>query len=279
MDYVTRSVLGAKLQTSQLLGLPFAIPQHATLNEKLNINPSIAIPDTVIPTVKYGVIGNGGHRMVSGTDGISYPDVIQHLPRHTGLYNQLPFALREPTDDFTVAEISKYRLRTLVTINGVQYVAYYGKELDLSSTVPELYYYSVANGVTTATSFAPNSSDLNPTPPSLSSTGVVETTGDYIAASAQVPFKMSQADIEEFENVCKIMYGSTNYAMISEIGLCAGMDKQVNVSLNGNNVTITEAVGVVITGFIAAFYPAKFCTTGIDIALNVGALETMLASS
>lgn len=279
MNSVIRSVYGAKLQTAQLLGLPLVIPAHSTLNEKFNINANMSVPDTTIPHLKYVGIGNGGHRMVAGANGISFPQPIQHLPRHAALYNQLPFVLRLPTNDLTPAQRAAYRLRTTLTIAGVTYIAYYLKVLDLSGAIPEMDYYTVANGVTTATSFSPNSSDLNPTPPDLNSTGVISTTGDYIAATSRVPFVMTASDLAEFSNVANVLYNDTNMAIISEIALCSGVDKDVIGSFNGVSASYTEAIGVQVMSFISAFYATQFSNTGINVAFDVGSVEALLATT
>lgn len=279
MKSVVRSIYGAALQTAHLLGLPHVIPAHSTLNEKFNINANISIPDTEIPRIRYVGIGNGGHRVVVGANNISYNQPIQHLPRHAGLYNQLPFVLRPVTNDLTPQERTKYRLRTVIQHGGLSYAAYYLKTLDFTDSVVDMEYFTVDNGVTTSSTFAPNSSDLNPTPPDLTSSGVVSTSGDYIAATSQVPFIMGSLDIDEFANVANILYGSTDYAIISEIALCSGMDKVVTGSFNGVAASYTEAIGVQVNDFISTYLATSYSNQGIDISFDVGSLEAMLTLS
>lgn len=276
MNSITRTVYGARLQTAQLLGLPLVIPAHSTLNERFNIAANITVPDNVIPRIAYAAIGNGGHRMVVGANQISFPQPIKHLPRHAGLYNQLPFVLRTLDNDLTSSQRAQYRLRTIIQVNGTAYAAYYLKVLDLSNSVPELEYYTVRDGVTSAASFSPNSNDLNPTPPALTSTGVVETTGDYIAATAQVPFKMTLDDLQEFMNVCNIIYDDPNYAMISEIALCSGVDKEVTGDFGGVVSSYKEAIGVQVFSFMCAFYATQFSNSGIDLTFDLGSVEALL---
>lgn len=279
MQSVVRSVNGARLQTAQLMGLPLVIPAHSTLNEKFNIQANVSVPEAQQPHLKYVTIGNGGHKMVTGTGGISRPVPIQHKPRDNALYNHLPFVLRAPGNDLTALERSKYRLRTSMQLAGINYSAYYLKELDLSDTGVETNYYTVADGVTTASAFSPNSGDLNPTPPDLTNTGVVETTGDYIAASARVPFVMTTDEMSEFMNVCNLIYGDPSYAIISEIGLCSGVDKVVSGTFDGVAASYTEAIGVQIASFISAFFAAQFSNTGVNLMLDVGSVEPMLTLS
>lgn len=276
MKSIVRSVYGAALQVAQLMKLPHVIPAHSTLNEKFNINMNLSITDSDIPSIRYVGIGNGGHKVVVGANNISYNQPIQHLPRHAGLYNQLPFVLRPITNDLSAQERAKYRLRTIIQHGGVSYAAYYLKTLDLTGSVVDMEYYTVDNGVTTSSTFAPTSSDLTPTPPDLTSTGVVSTSGDYIAATSQVPFKLTSNDIDEFSNVANILYGSTDYAIISEIALCSGIDKVVTGNFNGVAASYTEAIGVQINDFISTYLATSYSNQGIDLTFDIGSLEAML---
>jgi hypothetical protein len=276
MESIVRTVYGAELQTTQLLNLPLILKQYSTLNEKFSIHNDVAIADTDQPSVKYVTIGNGGHRMVMGASNISRPEPVQHTARDAALYNHLPFVLRLPNDDLTALERTKYRLRRLETHDGTVYVAYYLKVLDLSATVPQLELRTVADGVTTSTDFSPTIADLNPTPPALNPGGVLITTGDYIAATAKVPFILSTSDIDELLNVCNIIYSDDNYAMISEIGLCSGVDRAVVGDFNGVSTGYTDAIGVQIVSFINAFFAVKFSNNGVNILFDIGNSEPLL---
>ena len=278
MQSTVRTVYSAALQTATLLDIPLTIKDHSTLNEKFNVLANQSISSSERPKMQYVCIGNGGHRVVTGSNGIPYIDPIQHRPRDAALFNHLPFVLRTLDNDLTAAEVAKYRLRVLVTINGINYAAYYMKVLDLSTTVEEMDLYTVAHGVTTSTAFSPNSGDLNPTPPTVSSTGVVSTTGNYIAASAQVPFVMSTNDIAEFANACNILYGNPDYAIISEIALCSGVDKSATGSFNGNTRTYAEVIGAQVMSFVSSFFATQFVNSDINMTLNVGSTEALLAN-
>lgn len=276
MEAIVRTVYGAALQTSQLLGRPLTLKPYSTLNEKFNIHTDVLLANDDNLFLQYATIGNGGHRMVMGTNGISRPEPIQHLPRHSALYNHLPFVLRLPANDLTALERAKYRLRRLETHDSVQYVAYYGKVLDFTNTVPQLELRSVVDGVTTSTLFEPTVQDMSPTPPPLTPGGVITATGDYIAATAKVPFVMSPEDIVEFLQVCNIIYGDDSYAMISEIGLCSGVDRTVVGDFNGTNAGYTDAIGVQIVSFVSAFFAAKFTNNGISVEFDIGSVEALL---
>lgn len=276
MESIVRAVNGALLQTCQLLGLPLVLKPHTTLNEKFNIHADIAINDTDIPHAQYMAIGNGGHRMKVGTGNIAYPEPLQHRPRDMALFNHLPFVLREPLNDLTATERSNYRLRRTETHNGVTYVAYYLKVLNLSKTLPQIEYRTVTDGVTTSTMFEATLGDMNPVAQDIPSTGVVTTTGDYIAATAKVTFDMDANDIAEFLNVVSVLYGDSNYAIISELALCSGVDRSVTGNFNGVSVGYTDAIAVQVVSFISEFYVAKSNNASISVAMDIGSVESML---
>lgn len=276
MERIVRTVYGAYLQTCQLLDLPVIIKPNSTLNEKFNIHTNIAIADSDRPAMLYVGIGNGGHRMVVGSNGIGKPEIIQHTPRHAALYNQLPFVLRLPSEDLIPTERAKYRLRRLETHDGTTYVAYYLKKLDMTNTVPQLELRTVTNGVTNSTVFSPTIADLNPTPPAINPGGVLTTTGDYIAATGKVPFTMDANEVAEFLNVANIIYGDEGYAMISEIALCSGVDRTVVGDFNGSSSGYIDSIGVQIMNFIGQFVHVPSNNSGIDIEFDVGSVEPLL---
>lgn len=273
-DFV-RSIQGAALQTAQLLGKPVVIKPNTSLNQKFEIQAGVAIADTDVVSMKYACIGNGGTKIVQGTNGVNQLKVVQHEPRHSGLYSHVPFVLRLPNDDLTAAQRSKYRLRRYESHDGTNYVAYYLKVLDLDQTSPQLELRTVVDGVTTSVPYAPSLSDLNPTPPTVDDT-VLTTTGNYIAATAKVPFTMDAWEINEYLNVCNILYGDDSYSMISEIGVCSGVDRAVTGDFNGTSAGYTEAIGVQICTFISQIIPVKFINTNFTLTLDTGSLEPLL---
>jgi len=284
MENIVRTVYGAYLQTTQLMQLPFTLLPHTTLNEKFNINSNATLASNQIPFLQYFGIGNGGHQMVLGANNVSVPEPIQHSPTDAALYNQLPFVLRAQNNDLTPAQMLNYRLRTTVSIAGVSYIAYYLKTLNLnttsgtvSNTVAQLMYNTVQNGTVSSTPFVPSAANLNPTPPSTTTTGAVSTTGNYIAATAQVPITLTPFDINEFLNVANIIYGDPAYAIISEIALCSGIDQAGAGTILASNSSFADAIGVQVMTFINTFYAAQFMNSGINLLLDVGAVEPLFA--
>ena len=282
MQNIIRTAQSALVQTQLMLGLTPTILPHTTLNEKFNINQTVLMGPTDKLAAQYIAIGNGGHRMTTGTGGITYPVAIQHATTDCALYNHLPFILRLPSNDLTPLERANYRLRTIVTINNVNYVAYYLKLLDFTNVSPELQLRVVNAGVTTSTVYTPTVSGLNPVPPVIPSTGVISTTGNYIAASAIVDFIMGQSstsdidDLTEFLNVANIMYGDTNYAIISEIALCSGVDRSVTGTFGGVTQGYTDSIGVQVVSFISSMFAANFANGSIELIMDLGIQEPLL---
>lgn len=276
MEQVTRTVYGAALQTATLLGQPVNIPAGSTLNEKLGIQSNIAVGSDQTPRMRYAAVGNGGHRMVMGSNNISKPEPIQHRSTDAALYNQLPFVLRTQDNDLTATEREKYGLRRIEQHDGVSYIAYYLKRLDYASVVPQMQYNTVLNGVTTTTAFVPNNSNLNPVPPDLSSTGVNVTTGDYVTAVANLPFTLDAGEVAELINVSNVIYGDPGYAIISEVALCSGVDKVVATqALGGATFNFDEVIGVQVVSFVNGFFAMSFSNSGLNVVLGVGASEPL----
>jgi len=279
MENIVRTVYSAHLQTAQYMDLPLTIKPNSTLNEKFNVHAGLTLAGGELPTLKYLCIGNGGVRVTVGADGTPKTEVVQHRPRDAALYKHLPFVLRPIANDLTASERIKYRMRRLETHNGATYAAYYARLMDVSSTVPVLELRTVNSGVVTSVEFSPNVGDLNPTPPAIGTGGVLVTTGDYIAANAKVPFTMGVTDIEEFMNVCNVIYGDPNYAIISEIALCSGVDRVVTGDFNGASIGYTEAIAMQVCNFIGTFLPMNAINRNMTVMLNVGSVEPLLTLS
>ena len=280
MRIITRTVYGSLLQTSLLLGLPFEVAANSTLNEKFDIQSGVDLADGQIPEVGYYCIGNGGHRIVTGADGIPYTTPINHRARDAALFNHLPFVLREVDNDLSIAERARYALRRAETHNGRNYFAYYLKRIDVTNVNSEMNHTTVQDGVSETVPFVPTNDDLNPEPPEMPSTGVITTDGNYLSSSAIVPIDFTEKDVEELVNVSRVLYDNENRAVISEIGLCTGMDKTVTGSAGGSgSFNYKEAIAVQIATHITGYYPVGFTNRGFNLQIEAGATEPMLGDT
>jgi hypothetical protein len=276
MDNNVRSIYGAYLQTCALLGFNVDIKPNSTLNQKFDLFPNEIFNSGETPTVKYLTIGNGGHTASMGVDGLPLINPVPHSPRHAALYNHLPFIIREVTEDLTPGERLLYRLRVPRTIDGVNYMCYYAKVLDLSMVEPKIELRNNTDGIITATDFTPSLADLNPVKPVIPVNGNITSTGNYLASTAKIEFVMNEAEITELLNACNIIYGSDNYAFISEIGLCSGVDRSLMGNFGGPPSAYTEAVGVQIMNFISTAIPAYALSTSITQTIDVGSTSPLL---
>lgn len=276
---VVRTGLASLIQASQYLGKRIRQLPNSTLNQKLNIHQDVALADSDMPVVQYVAIGNGGHNFTVGGNGRVKWRAVHHTVKDAALYNQLPFVLRRPSEDLTAQERLKYRLRRLETHHGVQYVAYYLRVLDLSETEVVLEMRHVEDGVTTSTPYEPTIESLNPVPPVLIAGEAVTTTGDYLASTAKIPFRMTAEDVEEFVNAVKIIEGEDGYAVISEMATVSGVDRAVVGDFNGATQSYTDAICAQVTSFISTAWVMEYQTDGVTLTLDVGNVEPLLAVS
>lgn len=282
MKILTRTCYGAELQACQLLNVPFVLTPSTTLNEKFGVQAGVAPAVGTLPDMQYYCIGNGGHANETGPDGFPYTTPLQHLSTDAALYRHLPFIMRPVGQDLDPTTMQKYALRTTITApNGSQYVAYYLKRIPMTGIEPTMTLNSTVNGVTSTQPFVPTSANLNPTPPPVSSSGVVTTNGSYITSSAIISLDFDANDVAELINCCQILFNNELYAVISEIGLCSGQDKIVNVQASGQQPALSynEAVAVQIATHVTTYYSIGSSNQGIDIDIQVGATEPLYGAT
>ncbi len=273
MEKVVRTVYGSALQTAMFLGVPHEIKDHSTLNELFGIQVGVLPLDTVYPRVQFFHIGNGGHRYVTGADTIPYAKSVPHRPKDAGLYKPTPFVLRAVNQDLTPVERAKYALRRTEIHNGDSYFAYYLKRIDVDNVNIAMQNRVVEDGVVTSTDFEPTPGDLTPTPPDISNVGSNDLTAEYMTVSALLSIGLTQNDCTELLNVALIMRGDDNYAIISEIGLCSGVDKVISLPDLSN---FKEAIAVQIVSHVEAMHQVKFTASGITGVFDVGTNEPLL---
>lgn len=276
MEFITRTIYGAALQTATLLGKTPKINPLSTLNTKFGVMADVLPGVADIPVMGYMAIGIGGHYYSVGSNNIPKPEPIQHRSRDAACYTHLPFVLREITNDLTAAERANYAIRRPETHNGLQYYAYYLKRYDLTNAELDLEYVTVDGDTETPAPFEPNSGDLNPVPPDISSTGVNVVSGDYLQATSKLDLSLSEWDADELKNVATVLYGDPGYAIISEIALCSAINKDTTVPGPGNtNIPFTEAIGVQVVAHVNAFYSMNFSPNGVEILVDAGASEPL----
>lgn len=276
MNKITRTAYGSALQSNLLFGLPMKWLEFTTLNELLGIEAKVYPPSTVDPRARYFAIGNRGHDFVK-TAGLTALKTFQHKATDSGPFGPIPFVLRELSNDLTVAERRRYGLRRLKEHNGVMYIEYHLRRLDLTTTTTELLYKTVKDdGTVTQKPFVPTSANLHPEPQELSPVGVNTLAGDYVSAQALIPLSFSRAETAELINVANILYGDTSLAMVSELALVSGVDKDIQVSGVGNTTfTFTEVIGAQIVTHMGMFFHAESSNDGMQLVMNAGSTEPL----
>lgn len=276
MENIQRNGWGAILQAHQTFNIPpTTIPEASTLNKKHNVQVGVMPEAGQIPRIAYIAISNKGHAAVLDGDGSTELTPIPSLPRHAGMYNHIPFVMKPLDNDLTVAEMAKYRMRTIEEHGGVMYACYYLKCIDFTNVVPKLVIRRVANGVTTEIPFVPSLQDLSPVPPDVSVLTRKITTGEYLVATVPLSFTMSKAELNEFLNACEIRDGHQRRATISKLALVSGVDKLITATVNGQTAQIQEAIAAQVTNFISVFFPVGFGMDKIDLTIDAGATEPM----
>lgn len=280
MKTITRSVWGSALQTSLLLGQVPTILDHTTLNEKFGVFADEKLGASERPAMQYYCIGNGGHKSMVGADGTQYTSPLPHRASDAALYRHLPFALRRVDNDLTVVERGRYGLRVLLSVNNINYWAYYLKRISLSNTAPAIN-HTIVDGVNKYTEpYVPNLANLSPTPPVMSNTGVITTSGDYLSTSSILTLIFSEQDVTELINACQILFDNEAYAVISEIGLVSGVDRVLSVPGTGNTqFNMKEVIATQINSFITTHHSVAFTNKGFTQDIELGATEPLLSDA
>lgn len=274
---VTRTIYGADLQKHLTLNKPYTILENTTLNEKFSIGIDEALPLDTMPSLGYFAIGDKGHRVRTGSDGISYTSPVNHRATDAALFHHLPFILRLEDEDISMTRRAQYGLRRVEIHNGERYVAYYLKRIDTSTATSQLLKTRVQDGTTSSVEFIPSSDNLNPEPPELPNSGVIDTEGNYLSTSSILSIHFDEFDVEELVNVARVLYDNEERALVSEIGLCSGLDKVVSTDSINGSFNYTEALGVQILTFITGYYPVGFTNQGFTFQIDVGATEPLLS--
>ena len=273
MESVTRTIYGAHLQTCKMLSRPFTVLPNSTLNQKFNVFQDELPMINEYPTIKYIAIGNKGASYELTSDGFVLTTPIPHLARDASLYNFIPFIVRAQNNDLPSDQRQNYRLRVPITVGGVNYFAYYLKVLPISNVVPSVELRNVTDGQISATNFIPDVSDLNPKAPNLSNVNLNNPNGDYLVSSAKLTFYLDKNDINEIIDACTILYNDPRYALINEIAIVSGIDRNLTYS---STLTYTEVVCAQITAFISQYHALNQNTSEVTIDLDIGSVEPLL---
>lgn len=267
----TRTIYGCELQSALYGKIPYVVRQHTTFNEKFGILAETSPLDT--PGLNYLLLGNGGHSYVMGNNFIPLVREKPHAVDHVGLYSHLPFALRALDNDLTPLERNRYALRKIINVGGTPYIAYYARRMDKSTAITRTQIKTIVGQTSTYATFTPSAGNLSPTPPDLSEVGVNPLAGQYAETTTSIPLIFTAQEIEEILNAARLLFGSEEYGVISEVCMASGEDKQIILA---DQSPFVEAVAVQPCTFINTYHPLIYTRTGLDTRLELGASEPLL---
>ena len=276
MESVVRTIYAAHLYNCLALRRPFTVLPNSTLNQKFNLFKDEIPASNEYPVLGYVAIGNKGARYEVTSDNFVLTMPIPHLPRHASLYNFIPFLVRNINNDISSTERLKYRLRVPLTINGVIYVAYYLRALNINNVIPTVELRNVSGDNITTSSFTPTLSDLSPTPPQLNNNNLNTVDGDYLVSTSKVDFVLNQQEVQEIIDACNILYGDPRYAVINEIAICSGIDRILQGNFGNTTSNYTEVIAAQVAAFISQYHALTTNTMEVRLHLDIGSVEPLL---
>lgn len=270
-----RTLVGTYIQNVKFCGLPYEMHEHTTLNEVFGVQAGVAPEKTEYPMLRYLVIGNQGHKVVTGPDDSPTFADRGWFCTHTRLYGHLPFIMREVSNDLTPAEREKYCLRIVKAYNGINYAMYYGRRIDLGNARVVYKTMTQKDGQEDTNSFAYTAANADPKPPRYDTNGTIIGTKQSVFTSATVTVTLSAEEVSEIINGYRIIYDTTLAPILSEMGLCSGVDR--TIPLTGTNTFYTEVIACQINCFIGAGNSLRHDNDGLRFEFDLGSSEPMLA--
>lgn len=201
------TVLGGRVaQLEEIFGL------NKNSNQHLLINDSLGVPHSESNNVLNSMTQKRSCGYFMAGNGAASVDVPgkYYTPKNyeTKLYNAIPFRMVPVTSDLLSSEQEQYRLRKIVTVNGVDYAAYYAKAFEVGSLILE---YNSAE-------YAPMESDTTQVDENDSTHRL---SGGSVLAYVEFFLNIEQNELKEY---FQIMNGTLQGASMSEIGLVYGAD-------------------------------------------------------
>jgi hypothetical protein len=297
---VTRTFLGIAVQTAKYLGSPHTVVPYSTVNESLTdplvvpYQPSPptlgaeisgsydAITDTDSLRLQLMVIGNQGHRLIAGPPATTTE--VPHKGTDAGLYGLIPFVAKPVTNDLTALQRTKYRLRKTMMIDGILYAVYYGRVIDISGITPTTQLTRIVDGTPVTTNFSPTINNLRPPVPAIG----IDNDGSYVNVSSPLTVEFTDEEVTLLKEAAALVFGNENYAIISEIGFCTGVDKEVTDKYPNSGAqtpapvtpaTYYENVATQINLIASVYFPVSSTNAGFTVGFDFGATEPLYGAS
>lgn len=212
------------------------VPQFASVDINMTINKKYGVLGSHVPTpyrpeLLYFGIGINGFYNTDDSTGAA-----PHQPYGTDfdLYTPLPIRVVPVTNDLSVSERAKYRMRVVRDIDGTAYACYYLKLIEWGSS-PVKRYRRDPSGIEEEFSIDPNW--LYPEPPLVSEGNIIDENTARMIVRMEGNMTLSGLEINEAIN--SLYGGDPTHTMISEYGLYTGME--VYTDINGTLSEIPTA--------------------------------------
>lgn len=279
----TRTIWGALMQTCQFGHFKIPNIKYISMNERLEILKDIRPPATQWPFFQYWVIGDKGHiQRIDATDNETYIDEAKHDGDNAAPFRPIPFVMRPEGSDLTEAERAKYILRKKENYNNVNYWCYYGMRIPgITEITPTVYLTTVKDGNSSTKEYETSTANIYPQQKVIAPDRGQTTTSDVLSVSAPLTIDFTANDAQELINVARIRYnGNEKRAIISEIGLCTGLDSKIQDFTDGGaQIMFNEAISVMIAAFISTYQSLVFNNKGFKVELELGATEPVTTGS
>lgn len=213
-----RTLFGMDLQLAQMFGKEYIITPNTTLNEKFNIQ-IVDKPLGVYPTLKYITIGTGADTKFNSISGYPYSN---HSPLDGALFNHIPFVMKTLDNDLDLSERNKYRFRKEETHNGTLYACYYLKVIEEVLYDNKFYRINTVNNETYLKQMNINIPDiLHPRPKDRDINYSTLENTEFITKLGKFKFTLDPDELKNLKEVKNIL---GNNKIVSELGLCTGID-------------------------------------------------------
>lgn len=244
--YITNTYLANLQAAASRRGRNYPYLPNTTLNELLEYSVD-DMPHGTIPQLHYWSIGFDG-TVIKDFNGRQTPVATWHNIEHVGLYGMIPFARRRKDNDLPPERRVHYAGRVESTdSDGVEWVTYWLKRIPKPTEELGLKKITKVNGNTEEDVYFPQSSNLRPPKPLLQPDGVNEVFTEFIATTDMIVCELNREEIEEVIEAVRLLYGHSELAAITEIGLVQGVDKTISATNHrGEPFSFNECVGAQI---------------------------------
>ena len=271
-----RTLIGDYIQSINWSQLPYVMDEFTTLNEVFNVQSGVAPDANLRPVMKYLVIGNKGNTYVIGPDNAYFPRDKEYGATQIQCYGHIPFIAREVKNDLAQADRKRYGLRTEKTINGVKYVFYWARRIDMSSVTTSKRISTVNGTRPGGDEYKYTARNMEPKEISYNTDGTAIASKSTVFTSTPVTIELTAEDIAEIVSAYRLYNNSELTPTLSELGFCTGVDKEV--AIPGTDQYYTEVLACQVNVFINTENSLRSANGGLTFDINLGSAEPLVTN-